>query len=71
MSINNLGVEIGFENSIYSVDEDAGSVTVCAAVPLVAGMERGRSLSVAFSTVSGSTYVLQLLISLVSIFLSQ
>ena len=47
---------IGFESLIYNVDEDAGSVTVCAAVPLVVDMERGRPLSVTFKTVSGSMF---------------
>ena len=47
-------MEIGFERSTYSVNEDAGNVTLCAAIlhevqmePLIIGI-------VAIDTISGS-----------------
>ena len=49
-------MEIGFESSITNVNEDAGAVSVCAAVALQSHMESGRSLSVTFSTASGSMF---------------
>ena len=51
----NVGAEIGFENSTYSVNEDAGSVAVCAAIACKA-IASWRSLSVTFSTASGSMF---------------
>ena len=59
-----LGVEIGFETSTYSVNEDAGAVTVCAALQSV--LESGKSFAVTFRTVSGSefgAYYLALILS--------
>ena len=51
-----LGVEIGFERSTYSVNEDAGAVTVCAALQSVRNMESGRSFAMTFRTASGSEW---------------
>ena len=44
-------MEIEFENSTYFVNEDAGAVTVCAALQ---NTDSGGSFSVTLSTVSGS-----------------
>ena len=48
----NLGVQIGFERSTYSENEDAGAVTVCAALQSAQNM--GGRFFVTFRTVSGS-----------------
>ena len=50
-----IGAEIGFERSTYSVNEDAGSVAVCAAVTCES-LGSWSSLSVTFSTASGSMF---------------
>ena len=52
--LRDLGAEIEFERSTYSVSEDAGTVTVCAALQSVRNMESGRSFAVTLISVSGS-----------------
>ena len=52
-----VGVEIGFERSAYFVNEDAGTVTVCAAViPSLAYIGRS-SWSVIFRTAPRSAFI--------------
>ena len=52
----NGGAEIGLERSTYSVNEDAGSVAVCAAITCEA-IASWSSLSLTFNTASGSMFL--------------
>ena len=44
---------IGFEENEYTIPEDAGSLTICAAIGENIGMENNRDLYVGIITING------------------